>query len=216
MSYRPALLTTKGDLPGFSTVLTKVGVGSNTQVLTANSSATSGFDWEAAGGSGALALVGEDNTGSARSSLSVSAIASTWRHLCIVAKGFAASGTPNVILRFNADSGAHYDWIHSYINSTTSASEGGGNDTSIHAGFAQDASYPFAIEGVIYDYAGATYKILTLRDSAIKVNAGSTSYLGSRAGGWQSTAAITSITLTLDNAANFTSTSMLIVYGLGH
>lgn len=39
-------LTTKGDVWGFSTVNTRVGVGTNTQIATANSSAAAGWDWE--------------------------------------------------------------------------------------------------------------------------------------------------------------------------
>ena len=40
-------LTTKGDLLAFSTEETRMGIGTDTYVLTANSSATHGYDWQA-------------------------------------------------------------------------------------------------------------------------------------------------------------------------
>jgi hypothetical protein len=40
------LLTTKGDLLTYSTTVAKLGVGTNGQVLTVNSAATNGVDWE--------------------------------------------------------------------------------------------------------------------------------------------------------------------------
>ncbi len=41
-----ANLTTKGDLVGFTTNLSRIPVGTNTQVLTANSAVAAGVDWE--------------------------------------------------------------------------------------------------------------------------------------------------------------------------
>lgn len=51
----PSRLTTKGDLEAFSTVPTRLGVGTDTFVLTADSTAAVGFKWAAASG-GANAL----------------------------------------------------------------------------------------------------------------------------------------------------------------
>jgi len=45
-------LTTKGDLHGFSTVDARIPVGTNDQVLTADSAQTLGVKWAAAGGGG--------------------------------------------------------------------------------------------------------------------------------------------------------------------
>lgn len=49
-------LTTKGDLLGFSTALGRLGAGTNTHVLTADSTATFGFKWAAPAGGGGDAL----------------------------------------------------------------------------------------------------------------------------------------------------------------
>lgn len=45
-------LTTKGDLFGFTTVNARIPVGSNGQILTADSTAAAGVSWQAGGGSG--------------------------------------------------------------------------------------------------------------------------------------------------------------------
>lgn len=48
----PSLLTTKGDLGCFSTVPTRLGVGTDTYVLTADATKTCGYDWAVGGGGG--------------------------------------------------------------------------------------------------------------------------------------------------------------------
>lgn len=55
-SYFRSLLTTKGDLLTFGTEAARLGVGSDGQVLTADSAQTLGIKWAAAGGSSALLI----------------------------------------------------------------------------------------------------------------------------------------------------------------
>jgi len=52
-------LTTKGDLYGFSTVPARVAVGTNGQVLTADSTATNGVAWAAAGMTNPMTTTGD-------------------------------------------------------------------------------------------------------------------------------------------------------------
>jgi len=47
-----AILTTKGDILSFSSVRARLGVGSNDQVLTADSGEATGLKWASAGGGG--------------------------------------------------------------------------------------------------------------------------------------------------------------------
>jgi hypothetical protein len=50
-------LTTKGDLYGFSTTNARVAVGTNGQVLTADSTAATGVAWSSAAASGGMTLL---------------------------------------------------------------------------------------------------------------------------------------------------------------
>jgi len=55
-------VNTKGDLFTFSTIPTKLGVGTNGQVLTADSTAATGIKWAAAAGGGKVLQVVAGNT----------------------------------------------------------------------------------------------------------------------------------------------------------
>lgn len=58
----PSLLTTKGDLLGFSTVPARCGVGTDTYVLVADSTQTCGFKWAAGGAGGGITSINGDAT----------------------------------------------------------------------------------------------------------------------------------------------------------
>lgn len=63
-------LTTKGDVWTFSTVDARLGVGSNGQALTADSSTATGLKWAAVGGSGTVTSVARSISGAAFISVS--------------------------------------------------------------------------------------------------------------------------------------------------
>ncbi len=50
------VLTTKGDLLGFSTIIGRLGVGTDGQILTADSASTFGFKWSTGGSSGVTSV----------------------------------------------------------------------------------------------------------------------------------------------------------------
>lgn len=86
VSASSGLLTTKGDLFGFSTIAARVPVGTDGDVLTADSTQTLGLKWAAPSGGGSLttastALSGSNvsvTSGADATLLSVSLAAGTW------------------------------------------------------------------------------------------------------------------------------------------
>jgi len=78
-------LTTKGDLFAFSTVPARLPVGTNAQVLTADSTASTGLAWATAS-SGSLTLISTTNlTGS---TVTLSSIPQTYKMLRVIMKDY--------------------------------------------------------------------------------------------------------------------------------
>lgn len=75
-------LTTKGDLYGYSTTNARVAVGTNGQVLTADSTAATGVAWATAA-SGGMTLIGTPTTLSGSSTVSITGIPATYNDLVI-------------------------------------------------------------------------------------------------------------------------------------
>lgn len=102
-------LTTKGDLYGFSTVPARVAVGTNGQVLTADSTATNGVAWATAGGGDTTwSLVNTGGTAlTGAATITVSGI--TKNNVFVLITG-ASSASANAAIRFriNADSTSVY------------------------------------------------------------------------------------------------------------
>ena len=92
-------LTTKGDLYTFAAANARLGVGTNAYVLTANSGATNGIDWEAPGAcSGCTRTIANGTSALGTSAISSGACAST---VTTAASGVAT--TDNIQADFNAD-----------------------------------------------------------------------------------------------------------------
>jgi hypothetical protein len=103
-----SLLTTKGDLiaaTGASTPA-RLGVGTNGQVLTADSAEASGVKWATAGGGGMTLL--STTTIATQTSVTISSISQSYKDLRIVIRNYkpATDGT-NLDFRFNADATAN-------------------------------------------------------------------------------------------------------------
>jgi hypothetical protein len=86
------ILTTKGDIYAASAAYTptRLGVGSNNQVLTADSSTSTGLKW-ATPSSGSMTLL--STTSMSGSTTTISSINQTYKDLLIIAKDFYPSGT---------------------------------------------------------------------------------------------------------------------------
>lgn len=99
-------LTTKGDLYGFSTVPARVAVGTNGQVLTADSTATNGVAWATAASGGMTVIASGSLSGSA---IAITSIPATYKNLQLVIRNFRGTTDGRALRgRFNADTGNNY------------------------------------------------------------------------------------------------------------
>lgn len=111
--------TTKGDLvPATgSAAFARLGVGANDTVLTADSSTATGLKWATPAGGGGLTLISTTNlTGS---SVTLSSISGSYKHLQILIKNAFSSAVDNVFIRCNGDTGSNYGRRNIAIAGTT-------------------------------------------------------------------------------------------------
>jgi hypothetical protein len=89
-------LTNKGDLHGYSSSNTRIPVGSNDTVLTADSSEALGVKWAAAGGAGDLEILSDSELGADGTSLvytpsSALNMETTYGELYVIVQGWVAT-----------------------------------------------------------------------------------------------------------------------------
>jgi len=166
-------LTTKGDVYTFDTGNARLPVGTNGQVLTADSTQTQGIKWAAAA-TGALILL-EEHTASASATLDFTAwySASYDTYVIEFVNLVQATSGSSPTLRFSTnagstyDSGTNYKWQEEvmYTGSTANIYPAGSDaDTSIHFGTGPSSTGNMGTSGTLklFDPGSASkYKILT-------------------------------------------------------
>lgn len=102
-------VTTKGDVFTFSTIPTRLGVGANDTVLTADSSTATGLKWAAAGSSLNWTLLNSGGTAlTGAATITVSSISGKDNILILVDQASSANIAARIAVRLNADSGTNY------------------------------------------------------------------------------------------------------------
>jgi hypothetical protein len=111
-------LTTKGDVYGYSTTDARIPVGTNDQVLTADSTAALGVKW-------ATPVVGSMTqiaTGTlSGSAVNLTSIAQTYKNLYLVLRNYRPSADDTLLLRFNNNSSTNY--LFKVVSSTTTVAQ---------------------------------------------------------------------------------------------
>lgn len=184
-----------------------LGVGSNDQVLTADSSTATGLKWATASSGGMTLLETLSLSGA---SVTSSTIAGTYKNLQIVVRNYKpATDAQPLRMRLNSDTGTSYRTFEAFAGGPDAA-----NSTVL--AFTQDSdnsvSNSLAIANIT-DYANSsTYKIAHF--NTITTDSTTTTQVQTRFGYgvWYNTNAITTITFLPANG-NFTSGSILI-YGV--
>lgn len=215
-------VNTKGDLFTFSTIPTKLGVGTNGQVLQADSTAATGLKWATAS-SGGMTLI-TTSTPSAATSLSFTSIPGTYKHLLLIWTGVYQSVSSNSAwwqVQLNQNSSGLCNFQGTGLTSgaltsgitTYNSNFGDANwnapipQTDISSGAGRASGFFW-----IYNYAGSTIKT---------VNYGSTGQNGSNYSGcgpifingyFDSTSAITRIDFIRNSTQTMTGTFLL--YGV--
>lgn len=211
-------LTTKGDLYGYSTTGARVPVGTNGQVLTADSTAATGVAWATAASGGGLTLITE-TVASANSSIDFSSISGSYTNLQLEWTGVYHSATgSNFGIRVNSDSGSNYNnaWVYVEGASPVGTAITGTNtsyiaDVSAVGNNSSSTTANQTCMGVltIFNYA-STSKVKKYQIDYYFYSANNSRYNWFTCQGyWNSTSAITSVniyrnagTATLSNVSN--------------
>jgi len=171
----------KGDLvvgTGADT-FSRLAVGTNDYVLTADSTEATGMKWAAAGGGGSAASYSLINTGGTSLSGATTTISgiSGMSSLLILVRDGSTAGATEVRFRINTDTGANYQAAgHAWATNTIEP----GSDTNRTGGFqacvVQSAANTFSI-GVQIEGANSTgFKAVDLKGAAPGATASNYSY----------------------------------------
>jgi len=211
---QPTLLTAKGDLISATAASTvaRLAVGSDAQILVADSTASTGLKWATPASGGGMTLL---TSGSLSGTTTTASFTSTgYKQVVIFVKDASCTTDWYFQLRINGDTGSNYNFINQYISASGTAntiavqtSTQFYNDGSIEA----TDNNVFAVY-TIEDPANTTTRKLVssyciYRDATNTFNATGTLY-----GQWFATpAAVTSVTF---NPSSTFSTGTYEVYGV--
>jgi hypothetical protein len=218
-------LTTKGDLFTFTTVDARLGVGTNGQVLQADSAEATGLKWVAPSSGGGLTLLATASP-SAAASFNFTSISGSYKNLVMYWKNFQASaGGTFATMKLNNDSASKYDFqtlrIKSQGTNIAVDAADGGTVTSMMGGTSANNAFGGQFAGLAVQTAGRGWlRIWNYTDAGGYTNYDwhSKSYdntvpqtIGTHGwGGYQNSAAITQIDVT---ASGGTLTGTCYLYG---
>lgn len=215
-------MTTLDDIivGGASGTPTRVAKGSNNTVWGVNGSGVLGYKADPAGSSGALTLISDTTLAVDTASVTFSSISGSYKHLMLIvdARETGAVTVDNLLLRFNGDTGANYDYQRiRAVGSTLSGAEFFGLTSAVVGwitGSSGTANFSGISDILIPNYASTVFQKTAISRTFTRH---STATLGMSiltiGAAWRSTAAVTQIDL-LPSSGNFLTGSRFSLYGI--
>jgi hypothetical protein len=212
-----------------ATTLTNHGVvlGQGASAVAVTSAGTAGQVLTSGGASAdpswgtgpALQLITETVTSGTAADVTFSSIATTWRDLVVVVRGrgTTAAVAVNILLQFNTDTGANYDYEYIHAQNTTLGGAGTVATTSAFIGQLTAASGTANVAGScraeILDYRGTTFqKAGTFHSNGKSGTTTSTIIPWLGIFNWRSTSAINAVKV-FPSAGAFVDNSVVSLYG---
>lgn len=207
--YTPPL-TTKGDLFGYDTAAARIPIGSNNQVLTADSTQALGLKWASV--SAGYTLISTTNI-SATNSTTISVAANSYTKLMLILENmFLGTNTEEINIRLNNDSGSNYNFFRVGTSGTTSSVNANSSGTDINGFFGPMGTASAKGSGFLeINRVNGTDKFTFGGNTFCVNNAGTISsrYVG---GFYDGSAVISSVLVIGSNGATVTGTAYL--YGI--
>jgi len=154
----------------------------------------------------------------ASGTITFSSIPSTYVALQIrmIGRVSNADTADNLFLQFNSDTASNYSWHYLEGDGATSTAGGSANQSKIRSGRVAAANATSGIVGVtiidIHNYASTTQNKTVRTFTGTDRNGSGNTRLDS--GNWRSTSAVTSIQITNGSATNFTTDTVVALYGI--
>jgi hypothetical protein len=213
------IVDAKGDIIAATAAdtVSRLAVGANDTVLTADSSTATGLKWGTIS-SGGMTLINTGGTSLSGTSVTISSIPGTYTMLkLVIVDSYLSGGDNNTLeLQMNSDTGGNYRYAVVRVADTSVYGSQSSGTTSIRLGWtASDGTSQTRrtnVSAEIWNYT-ATTGVFVSGQATTNADSGTTRGTATFTGIYDNSAAITSITLFLGSTASFAG-GTLYLYGV--